>query len=120
MIQSLPRWRLAALALAVLAANPGPAPAGEPLPVVEISARRFEFVPSKVTLRKGETVTLRLRSQDVTHGFYMKALGIDATIEPGKTTDVTLTPRAPGSYTVICDHFCGAGHGNMHMEIVVE
>jgi cytochrome c oxidase subunit 2 len=119
MSPSIPRWCLPALALAVLAPLPRATPAGEP-PVIEITARRFEFAPSRITLRKGETVTLRLRSQDVTHGFFMKPLGIDMTIEPGKATDVTLTPRAPGSYTVICDHFCGAGHGNMHMEIVVE
>jgi cytochrome c oxidase subunit 2 len=107
------------MALAVLAALPLTAPAGEP-PVVEITAKRFEFSPPRITLRRGETVTLRLLSQDVTHGFFMKPLGIDATIEPGKATDVTITPGAPGTYTVICDHFCGAGHGNMHMEIVVE
>jgi cytochrome c oxidase subunit 2 len=103
----------------LLAGHPAPVLGGDP-PVVEITARRFEFTPAKVTLRAGQVVTLRLRSLDVTHGFFQKPLGIDTTIEPGKATDVTITPGTPGSYTVICDHFCGAGHGNMHMEIVVE
>jgi heme/copper-type cytochrome/quinol oxidase subunit 2 len=31
-----------------------------------------------------------------------------------------VTPKTPGRYTTICDHFCGAGHGNMKMTIVVE
>jgi cytochrome c oxidase subunit 2 len=113
------KWCLPALALAILAATASGSLAGEPQ-VIEVSAKRFEFVPSRITIRKGETVTLRLRSQDVTHGFFMKPLGIDATIEPGKSVDVTLTPKVPGNFTVICDRFCGAGHGNMHMEIVVE
>jgi cytochrome c oxidase subunit 2 len=112
---TLPAWTLAAcLALTAL-----PSRAGEPR-VVEISARRFAFTPAEVTLRKGEPTVLRLRSEDVTHGFYMKPLGIDATITPGQVTEVTVTPPAAGRYTVICDHFCGSGHGNMRMTIVVE
>jgi cytochrome c oxidase subunit II len=88
--------------------------------VVAITARRFEFAPKEITLKRGEPVTLRLSSEDVTHGFFMKALGIDAVIEPGQPTDVTITPQTTGSFTTICDHFCGEGHGNMHMTIVVE
>jgi cytochrome c oxidase subunit 2 len=88
--------------------------------VVEITAKRFGFVPEQITLKKGEPVTLRLHSEDVTHGFFMRKLKIDTEVEPGKTTDVTITPEVAGSYTTICDHFCGANHGNMKMTIVVE
>ncbi len=88
--------------------------------VVTISARRFEFRPSQITLKKGETVKLLLQSEDVTHGFLMKALGIDTDIPAGETAEVTITPQTAGKFTTICDHFCGAGHGNMKMTIVVE
>ncbi len=88
--------------------------------VIEITAKRYGFTPDKVTLKKGETVTLRLHSEDVIHGFFSRQLKIDETIEPGKTDDVTLTPQTAGTFTTICDHFCGAGHGNMAMTIVVE
>ena len=88
--------------------------------VITIAAKRFAFSPSEVRLKKGEPVTIRIASADVTHGMYMKALGIDAEIEPGKTTEVTFTPQVSGRFTAICDHFCGAGHGNMHMDFVVE
>jgi len=88
--------------------------------VVEITAKRFGFTPEQVTLKKGETVTLRLHSEDVTHGFFMRKLKIDSEVEAGKTTDITITPDTPGTYTTICDHFCGANHGNMKMTIVVE
>jgi cytochrome c oxidase subunit II len=112
--------RIAALAfLLALAAPAAPARAQGPR-VVEIHAKRFEFTPNVVTLKKDEPVVLRLRSDDFTHGFYMKALGIDGEFAPGKAVDVPLTPRTPGRYTVICDHFCGSGHGNMKMTIVVE
>lgn len=93
--------------------------AGSPR-VVEITAKRFGFTPDQITLKKGEAVTLRLHSEDVTHGFFMRKLKIDTDIEAGKSTDVTITPDTAGTYTTICDHFCGANHGNMKMTIVVE
>ncbi len=103
----------AALASARLRAEPAAR-------VVSITAKRFAFDPQEITLRQGETVKLQLRSEDVTHGYFVRPLGIDEEIAPGKTTEVVLTPRTPGRYTTICDHFCGAGHGNMKMTIVVE
>jgi cytochrome c oxidase subunit II len=109
----------AAFTVGALLALAAPARAQEPR-VVEITARRFEFAQAEITLKRGERVTLRLRSLDVTHGFFQKALGIDATIEPGKATEVSLTPPTAGRYLTICDHFCGSGHGNMKMTIVVE
>jgi cytochrome c oxidase subunit II len=105
-----------ALALVAGAAR---ARAQEPT-VVNITAKRFQFTPSEVKLKQGVPAKLELRSEDVVHGFYMKALGIDTEIQPGKTTEVTITPKTPGRYTTICDHFCGSGHGNMKMTIVVE
>jgi cytochrome c oxidase subunit 2 len=101
------------------------APAGSLLRAAEvpktitITARRFEFSPKEITLKQGETVRLQLTTEDVTHGFFLKPLGIDEDIVPGKTTEVVLTPKATGRYTTICDHFCGAGHGGMKMTIVV-
>jgi cytochrome c oxidase subunit 2 len=111
------RLASAALLLALLA--PAPARPQEPR-VVDIRARRFEFTPNVVTLKKDEPVVLRLRTDDFTHGLYMKELGIDSEFAPGKPVDVPLTPRKAGRYSVICDHFCGSGHGNMKMTIVVE
>jgi cytochrome c oxidase subunit 2 len=90
------------------------------VPVVEITAKRFAFSPDKVTLKKGQTVKLRLHSEDVTHGFFLRPLKLDEEIPAGKTVDVTVTPQTAGTFTTICDHFCGANHGNMNMTIVVE
>ena len=88
--------------------------------VIEITAKRFAFTPNTITLKKGEKVTLRLHSEDVTHGFFLRALKIDEVIEPGQTKDVNVTPQTAGSFTTICDHFCGVNHGSMNMTIVVE
>jgi cytochrome c oxidase subunit II len=110
---------LLALAAALDWAGGGVRAAEEPK-VVAITAKRFEFSPKEITLKAGETVKLQLATEDVTHGFFAKPLGIDEVIEPGKTTEVVVTPKVAGRYTTICDHFCGAGHGGMKMTIVVE
>ena len=89
-------------------------------PVVDITAKRFAFSPDKVTLKKGQTVKLRLHSEDVTHGFFLRPLKLDEEIPAGKTVEVTVTPQVAGTFTTICDHFCGVNHGNMNMTIVVE
>jgi cytochrome c oxidase subunit 2 len=112
--------RARALVAALAVGGAATVAGGQEPRVIALTAKRFEFAPSEVRLKKDEPVTLRIASGDVTHGLYMKALGIDAEIQPGKTTEVTFTPRTAGRFTAICDHFCGAGHGNMHMVFVVE
>lgn len=101
-------------------ANSAPvASATEKPRVIEIMARKFDFSPSEITLKKGEPVILRLRSEDRTHGFLLKPLGIDTDITADKNTDVALTPQVAGDYDVICDHYCGIGHGGMKMKVTV-
>jgi cytochrome c oxidase subunit 2 len=87
--------------------------------VIEISAKKFEFTPSQITLKKGEPVILRLSSSDRMHGFMSKPLKIDTDIPADKSEDVTVTPDTAGDFTVICDHYCGTGHGNMKMKVTV-
>jgi cytochrome c oxidase subunit II len=87
--------------------------------VIEISAKKFEFTPSQITLKKGEPVILRLSSSDRVHGFMSKPLKIDTDIPADKSEDVTVTPETAGDFTVICDHYCGTGHGNMKMKVTV-
>jgi cytochrome c oxidase subunit 2 len=87
--------------------------------VIEIAAKKFDFTPSEITLKKGEPVILRLTSSDRVHGFMSKPLKFDTDIPVGKTTDVAVTPDTAGDFAVICDHYCGTGHGGMQMKIKV-
>ena len=87
--------------------------------VIEITAKKFEFSPSEIMLKKGEPAILRLTSSDRVHGFMSKPLKIDTDIAAGKTTDIAVTPDSAGDFTVICDHYCGTGHGNMKMKVSV-
>jgi cytochrome c oxidase subunit 2 len=87
--------------------------------VIEITAKKFEFTPNQITLKKGEPVILRVTTADRVHGFMSRPLKFDTDIAVGKATDVAVTPDTVGDFTVICDHYCGTGHGGMNMKITV-
>lgn len=109
----------AVIALVLAVSTPRSVRADESVKTIDITAKRFEFSPNQITLKKGETVKLRLTTADVTHGLFQRAFKIDEVIEPGKTTEVTITPQTAGTFTTICDHFCGVNHGSMKMTFVV-
>ena len=88
--------------------------------IVDISAKRFEFTPNQITLERGKPVILRVASLDREHGFYQKDLNLDLELTPAQPSLVTITPNVAGRFVVICDEFCGSGHGNMKMVINVE
>ena len=110
---------LALVASLLAVASPAARAQDEPR-VIVITAKRFEFSPNQITLAKGETVKLQIKSEDVTHGLFVRPLGIDTEIVPGRVTELTVTPETAGTSRAICDHFCGAGHGGMKLTIVVE
>jgi cytochrome c oxidase subunit II len=87
---------------------------------VKIEAKRFEFVPDQITLKKGEAVTLVVTADDVAHSLFVRDLKINETVEAGETKKITLTPDAEGTYRGSCQKFCGAEHAKMKITIVVE
>ncbi|HEV7574289.1 MAG TPA: cupredoxin domain-containing protein [Thermoanaerobaculia bacterium] len=87
---------------------------------IVITAKRFEFTPNQIAIKRGETVTLRVSALDRDHGFYQKDLKIDLDLTPNHESAVTITPEKSGRFVAICDNFCGLGHGNMKMIINVE
>ena len=105
----------ALLAVASLAAAPPSGPRE-----IDIRAHRFEFVPGEIRVKKGEAVLLRVRSEDVRHGFFSRPLHLDADLVPGQTEEIPLKAEESGSFLVICDHFCGARHGEMKLTVLVE
>ena len=107
------------IALAAVAPKTNLASAAVNPKVIEITAKRFQFTPSEITLKRGEPVILRLTSTDRVHGFMSKPFKIDTDIPPDKTTDVAITPETAGNFTIICDHYCGTGHSNMKMKVTV-
>jgi len=97
----------------------GNATAAQPDRTIEIHAHRFSFSPSEITVKKGETVRLKLFSDDVPHSLLIKDLGVNQTISKGKPSEVILTPQQVGDFHGQCGRFCGSGHGNMQMDVHV-
>ena len=107
---------LLAAPLTARAASAPPAPRR-----IEITAKRFAFSPSEITLKKGEPVVLVLTSADVAHGLRFKELGIETKVGKGQTSELAFTPDKTGTFLGHCSVFCGSGHGGMTLTLhVVE
>lgn len=115
------QWRLCAAAFAVAVLGGGAlAAALEPQErVVRITARRFEYDPPRIMLKRGEPVVLELTSLDRRHGFKLPELGIHGEALPGEVFAIRLRPETAGTFAFACDVFCGSGHDDMAGEIVV-
>ena len=90
--------------------------------VVKITAERFAFTPSEVTVPQGATVEFVLKSADTSHGFRIIGQSTEQTIPKrgrGEAT-VTFTPPEPGTYVFECSRMCGAGHSFMRGVIRVK
>ena len=91
----------------------------DPDRTIEIHAHRYAFSPSEITVRKGETVRLKLFSDDVPHSLLIKDLGINQMITKGKPAEVTFTANQAGDFHGQCGRFCGSGHGQMAIDVHV-
>jgi cytochrome c oxidase subunit 2 len=98
----------------------GAAALAQPAPrVIKVGARRFVFTPKEIGLKKGEPVTFELTTEDVFMGMNIPDFGVRSDIVPGKVMKLSFTPDKAGTFTFVCDVFCGEGHEDMSGRIVV-
>ena len=88
--------------------------------VIPITAQQFSFSPRDITIAKGTTVELDLTSVDVTHGFSLPDFSMRTDVMPGQTSKVRVTFDQAGTFTFLCDHYCGSGHEGMNGQIIVQ
>ena len=87
--------------------------------VIKILARRWTYTPNQVTLKQGVPVVLELTTADILMGFSAPDFQARTDIVPGKVARVRITPDKIGTFTFLCDIFCGSGHETMNGTIVV-
>ena len=87
---------------------------------IEVRAFKFGFSPDPIIVEKGDKVRLIVKSEDVEHGIAIPDFGINAEIEPGKTTIVEFTADKQGEFTIFCSVFCGSGHQAMKGSLIVK
>ena len=88
--------------------------------VIKIIAKKFVYVPNEIRVKQGETVVLQFTAPEVPMGFSLPDFAVRADIMPGKVTTVRLTPDKTGSFTFLCDVFCGTGHEDMNGMLIVS
>lgn len=94
---------------------------GSPEPrVIEVIARRFEFVPATVEVVQGERVRFVVRSGDGLHGFGVKQFNISREVPRGETVTIEFTPKVAGEFPILCTEYCGDGHDDMKGALVVN
>ena len=86
---------------------------------IELAAKKFEFGPAEIRVRKGEPVTLVLHTEDFAHGFSVPDFNLRADLVPGRSIEVTFTPDRAGRFVFLCDNFCGEDHDAMTGFLVV-
>ena len=87
---------------------------------VTLYVEQFAFSPSRISVRRGDRVNLRIISKDVTHGIFIDGYGIKKEIVPGYPTFVSFIADKPGKIQIRCAVICGPLHPFMLGEIVVR
>ena len=87
--------------------------------VIKVTAKRYEYNPNTITVKKGAPVVLEFTSLDRLHGFNCPGLGIRTDIAPEKVTTLRFVPQKAGTFPFHCDIFCGSGHDGMTGTIIV-
>ncbi|HWY17991.1 MAG TPA: cytochrome c oxidase subunit II [Solirubrobacteraceae bacterium] len=108
-------------------------PAGVPEIQIGVTGQQFFWdyeYPSSVTggkpvksyqlyLPEGATVYFNMRSKDVIHAFWIPAFRLQEDVVPGITTHYRATLDRVGTYPVVCNLLCGAGHSLMRSAVHV-
>jgi cytochrome c oxidase subunit 2 len=83
-------------------------------------AQIFQFTPRTLAVPVGSRVTFYVTSSDVEHGFSIPETGVNAMVTPGWVSSVSHTFDKPGTYLLVCNEYCGAGHQLMASKIEVK
>lgn len=111
--------------------------AQEPAQTLEVSAKKYEFAPSEIHVKKGTNVRLKITATDRDHGFEVDpfAQGSNKKGEPGlkfsvqkpefklpknEAQIIEFSALQAGTYEFKCSVFCGTGHRGMKGQIIVD
>jgi nitrous-oxide reductase len=85
---------------------------------------RSHITPEIIEAEEGDTVAIHLtnleRAEDEVHGFAMYGHPVQLSIEPGKTSSVTIQADKAGVYPYYCTEFCSALHLEMQGYLLIK
>jgi len=82
-------------------------------------ASKDDIVAPVMAVPVGREVDLILKSQDVTHSFFVRELRLKQDAVPGMEIHMHFTANDPGTYDLVCAELCGLGHYRMHTTVTV-
>ena len=86
---------------------------------VYMVARLWSWWPI-LQLEANKTYRLHLTSMDYNHGFSLQPANINIQVVPGYEHVITITPNQAGSYSVVCNEYCGINHHSMVGRVYVK
>ena len=87
---------------------------------IRVTARKYEFVPNVIKVKRGDHIRLVITALDRNHGFKLEAFHIDQKLPKGEPVSVEFTADQTGIFPFECSHFCGLGHQKMKGQLTVE
>ena len=105
--------------------------------VIEVTAKKYEYSPSPIHVKRGMKVQLKITATDHDHGFKIATFPDGAAqsgtpglvfaaaqdcwqLKKGETTTIEFLAQTADTYTFRCCHTCGVGHRGMKGELVVD
>jgi cytochrome c oxidase subunit 2 len=89
--------------------------------IIEVIARKFEFVPARIDVMAGDRVRLVVSSEDGVHGIAIKKFKVSKVIpRGGETITIDFVASAAGTFPILCSEYCGEGHEEMAGTLVVR
>ena len=105
--------------------------------VIEVAAKKYEFTPAEIRVKKGTKVQLKVHSTDEDHGIKLNlypegskdksspGLVFDnpqdnGKVEKGKDQILIFVAQRAGTYEFKCAKVCGIHHGRMKGKLIVE
>lgn len=114
-------WMLRALVAPLFASLLLGCNSTKPDVVIPVVMKRYEFIPPVIRVKKGQVVELDVTTADVQHGFSVRDLDINESIQPHRgTVKILFKAERAGVYPMTCSIICGPGHDNMVGRIIVE
>lgn len=90
----------------------------ESVKAIEVELNDDYFNPKVITIPNGKTTTVILKNKGKKeHTFTVERLGIDAEVQAGKEKTITVKPKKPGTYELICRYHLYDG---MVGKVIVE
>ncbi len=68
----------------------------------------------------GQDVQLIIEAKDVIHSFWVPQFRLKQDALPGETAELRFVATREGTYPVVCAELCGAYHGGMRTQVIVQ